>query len=152
MQNSQAEEFWRQKEIQYSGTITFRTFTRFLGALGDDKRDLTGLLYIINGQLIFEDFEKEGGLFGLLFKAKKSTYEKTVFSIDISQIAEIKEISQGAASSRLSGNPQPAKPISKIGKIFSVVVTEITATDGNSYYFEIMDKTSLTKAVEEARD
>ena len=145
--NSEAAEFWKEKEDLYGGKIEFRSFARYLGNTVSGSADLSGLLYLVNGRLIFEDFEKEPSMFGFLIKKKKSVYEKTLIEIPASEIRDLNQVSQGTSAGRMAGIPGPSQPISALARIFSVVVRELNMNDGNAYYFEILDKSSLAEAL-----
>ncbi len=149
--NSYADDFWKEKETEYNGKIEYKTFTRLVGTLNEKKKELSGLLYIVDSKLVFEDFEKEGGFLGMLFKKSKSNYEKTIIIINLSDISGITQISQGTAAGRISGAPGPAKPISGFMKFFSIIVNEVLLLNGEGFYFEILDKTSLLEAVNKFR-
>ena len=68
--------FWDERRKLYGGGIQFRSFARLLGGGGDKGEDLSGLLYLVGEQLIFEDFEKEGGFLGLFMKKFKGNTKK----------------------------------------------------------------------------
>ncbi|MBI9104118.1 MAG: hypothetical protein JEY99_17005 [Spirochaetales bacterium] len=149
--NSEADQFWQEKETEYNGKIRYKTFTRLIGTLEEGTKELSGLLYIIDDKLIFEDFEKEGGLLGMFMKKKKSNWEKTTLVIPVSEITGVTEISQSTAAARISGQPGPSKPISGLTKLFSIIVNEVLAGDKKGYFFEVLDKSSLTKAIDDAK-
>jgi len=145
--NSEAREFWQEKEAHYGGTLEYRSFCRFLGGTAEGASELSGLLFLVNGKLIFEDFEREDGIFGFLIRRKKSAYKKTVMEMPVSDIRGLRQISQGTAQSRIAGLAGPSRPMSAAARFFSVVIHELEMADGNSLFFEIMDKSSLKDAL-----
>jgi len=147
-ERNEAAEFWKEKETAYGGELRYRSFARYLGSTAAGSRELSGLLFLVNDLLVFEDFEREAGMFGFLVKKKKTAYQKTVLEMSAPEIREIRQIAQGTASARMAGAPGPSKPLSGFMKFFSVVVYELNMNNGDSFYFEILDKGSLIQALE----
>ncbi len=139
--DSETNNFLRQLEEENGGKLTFRTYALYLGFSGEGVKNLGGLFYSVNGRLIFEDFEKEGGLLGLLVK-RKNAYKKTKFSFPIEEITDVYTVTRSAALRSIQGGrlPSDIPPASKILKILSRTVTQIRLKDGKAYYFEMIDE------------
>lgn len=146
-EKNEAAEFWKEKEASYGGELRYRSFARYLGSTVSGSHELSGLIFLVNDLLVFEDFEREAGMFGFLVKKKKNSYQKTVLEIPALEIQEIRQVAQGTASARMAGAPGPSKPLSGFMKFFSVVVYELNMNNGDCFYFEILDKGSLIQAL-----
>ena len=145
---SEAREFWAEKERERGGTIGFYTFATYLGMSDDRAVSLGGLLYTVNGKIYFEDFEKENWLLKLVNKKQK--WGKTEFSVRTEDISCIRVVNRGSAMSctggRLSG--EETKPLSPFMRIFTKPVAQLLLHNGSSLFFEIMRLGDFIKAVE----
>lgn len=139
--DSETNNILRQLEEENGGKLNFKTYALYLGFSGEGAKNLGGLLYSVNGRMIFEDFEKEGGLLGLLVK-RKDTYKKTKFSFPIEEITDVYTVTRSAALRSIQDGrlPSDIPPASKILKILSRTVTQIRLKDGQAYYFEMIDE------------
>ena len=111
MTNNETEEFWTERENQYGGEIRFRSFARLLGSTHRDQKDLSGLLYQSGETLVFEDFERESALMGLIIRTSKKKYEKTVIEISVQEISAVKPVTQAAAKGKPAGPPGETREI-----------------------------------------
>jgi hypothetical protein len=143
MTNNETEEFWAERENQYGGEIRFRSFARLLGSTDRDQKDLSGLLYQSGETLVFEDFEKESALMGLIIKTSKKKYEKTVIEIPFNEISAVKPVTQTTAKGKLAGAPGETREISSLAAFLGRPVHELVLSTGERLYFEVLDKRSL---------
>ncbi len=139
--DSEVNNFLRQLEEENGGKVTFRTYALYLGFSGEGVKNLGGLFYMVDDRVIFEDFEKEGGLLGLLVK-RKSNYEKTKFSFPAGDIDNIFTVKRSSAVKSVQGRIEPSRiqPASGFAKIIRRSVTQILLEDGRAYYFELLDE------------
>lgn len=143
MTNNETEEFWTEREQQYGGKIQFRSFARLLGTTLREERELSGLLFLAGGTLVFEDFEKESALMGFIIKTARKKYEKTVYEIPFNEISGVKPVTQGTAKRKLAGASGETGEISSLAAFFGRPVQELTLSTGERLYFEVLDKRSL---------
>ena len=134
------DEFWAEIEERRGGKVTFFTFSKFIGRSRSQLENLPGLIYIINDIVHFEDFEKDNMLAKIIGRKKK--YEKTEFSFQVSEVEELKIITQGNAIKCISGviSDQDIPNISGFLKLFTNPVYQLRLTSGESVFFEqVMD-------------
>lgn len=141
--NNEAIEYWNEKEEIYGGEVEYRSFCRFLGRTGGDEQNLAGLLFRIGDNFIFEDFEKEGGMLGIIMKRKTAKFEKTILDISIKEISSVRKVSQKGAQMKLAGASGTVPTISPLIAFLGITIYEFAMNDGELYYFEIMGKTSV---------
>jgi hypothetical protein len=149
--NSVDEEsklFWKQIEEQKDGKVIFFTFATFLGRSGTKPVTLGGLLYKINEQMYFEDFEKDNWFAKII--SKKQKYEKTEFSFSIADIENIKVVTKGSALNCVSGiiKDSDTKPLSNIMAVLFQSVVQVLLQNGTSLFFDIMREKEFIKAIE----
>jgi hypothetical protein len=133
------EEFWKEREEQFGGTVEMQTFARFMGNSNTEYQDLPGILYEINNMLVFEDFEKENWFLKLL--QRESDYEKTEFRIPLDEIEVIQNVAKGHAMDSINGSidSREIPPITRFKQILFGSVTQILMKNGISYFFEILN-------------
>jgi len=141
--NNEANEFWNEKQEVYGGEVEYRSFCRLLGRTGGDERNLAGLIFRIGDNLVFEDFEKEGGMLGILIKRKTQKYEKSIVEMSIKEIASVRKVSQRGAQMKLAGAGGTVPTISPLTAFLGITIYEIALKNDELYYFEIMGKTSV---------
>ena len=136
--NEEAKKFWEEKEKEYGAPVKFYTFATFLGKSRGKSVHLGGLIYIINGKLHFEDFEKDNWFSKLITRDKK--YEKTEFSIDLNMIEKIQLVTKSSSFNCILGNidDDKTKIIKGVSRLIFQPVTQIKLKDDNSYFFETM--------------
>ncbi|MDR1894776.1 MAG: hypothetical protein LBQ61_08870 [Spirochaetales bacterium] len=148
---TQAQEYWNEKESLYGGRTEYRAFVRLLGSAPGGGSERAGLLFVIGGKVIFEDFERERGFWDILTSGKnRAPYQKTLLELKIEEIQSIVLVSQSQAKARISGRLPACRPVSGPEKIFSVIIHEVNMEGGTAWYFEILSTQGL-KAFLEAR-
>ncbi len=134
----EAREFWVKKEQEKGGKVTFYTFATYMGRRSDRSVTLGGLVYIIKNNIYFEDFEKENWILRIV--QRKSTYEKTEFSINMDEISETKITSRNSALNCIEGyiEPENTKTLAPLMKLLAKPVVQINLKNGSALFFEIM--------------
>jgi len=145
--NEEAKKFWEEKEKIYGEPVKFYTFATFLGRSGGESVHLGGLIYIINKNLCFEDFERDNWFSKLITKDKK--YEKTEFSIELDSIEKIQLVTKSSSIKCILGyiKDNETKIVKGFGRFILQPVTQIKLRDGNSYFFETMRQKELLDAL-----
>ena len=138
---NETNELLKQLETENNGKLVYKTYALFRGKSGKGVRNLGGLFYVVNDLLVFEDFERQGGMLQFFIK-KKEKYEKTKFSFALNTIKNIDTITRSAAvkAVRYKTNPVTIKPANGIMKIINRTTTQILMQDGSAYYFELFDE------------
>ena len=134
----------RQLEDENGGKLIFKTYSLYLGKSGEGVNNLGGLLYAVNNRIIFEDFEKQGGMLQLLVK-RQEKYEKTKFSFPVSDVSSVYTITRKNALKAVASdrNPSDIAPVPPYMKILFRTITQIRLKDGSAYYFELIDEKSF---------
>ena len=137
-QENDASKFWEEREKMRGGKVSFFTFATFLGRSNDKALNLGGLLYIIDGKIFFEDFEKDNWLFKIL--SRKKTYEKTEFDIKRDDIVETRIVTKNMALNCISGiiEDSDTKPLGGLQAALFQKVFQLRLKSGYSLFFEIM--------------
>jgi hypothetical protein len=151
--NVDTEKFWADREKEKGGKVRFFTFatligrSSLIGRSGDSAVNLGGLLYIIDGTITFEDFEKDNWLYKIM--NRKKDYEKTEFDLKADDIAEIKLVSKNTALNCIAGIlPDTAtKPLGGLNLIFTQKVFQLRLKSGYSLFFEIMKAKEFDEAI-----
>ncbi|MFW6181904.1 MAG: hypothetical protein ACOC8N_09155, partial [Spirochaetota bacterium] len=128
----EARQFWRNKEKEKGGTVSYYTFSTFLGRSGDRMLNLTGLLYIVGSRIFFEDFEKESWLIKLL--NRKSEYEKTEFSVPLEEIVDSRVITRTAAMNCVEGfvGIEETRELGGVMRVLAKPVLQINLHNGTA--------------------
>jgi hypothetical protein len=147
---NEAREFWKEKEAEKGGKVTFYTFATYLGKSSDRQVTNGGLIYTIDDRVYFEDFEKENWLMKLI--ARKNKYEKTEFSFKIPDIAFTRIVSRNAALNCIAGYTESAdtKALAPLLKLFAKPVLQIQLNSGVSMFFDIMRASEFVQALQTA--
>ena len=97
--------------------------------------------YIAGDLLIFEDFEKQGGMLQLLVK-RQEKYEKTKFSLPLDEISSVYSVTRLSAMNAVKSDKSPGdtRRAAGITKILNRTVTQILMKDGSACYFELIDE------------
>lgn len=137
-QDTDTSKFWEEREKDKGGKVRFFTFATFLGRSNDKALNLGGLLYIINGTVSFEDFEKDNWLFKII--NRKREYKKTEFDLKKDDITEIKLVSKNTALNCISGiiSHTDTRPLGGLQNLFYQKVFQLRLKSEYSLFFEIM--------------
>ncbi len=144
-ETDESVKFWEQKTIEAGKEILFKSFSRFIGTRNEGMKNLTGLLYATEDNIYFEDFEKSS-MFDFLMK-KKRDYEKFMMDFPLSEITEMRRVSESSAETCINGSIKEAKPQGKIMGFFNPPIWEIKLQSENSLFFELFEPDGLVKLV-----
>jgi len=146
-----AEQFKREREERFGGKIEYLSYTTLMGrAMTGKVTNCGGLLYLIKDTFHFEDFERTGGLM-VLFNQKED-YEKTEFTIKLSDISIVKEIKEKNAVNCIQGfsDENQILPLKKsIFTVFSKSVLQIIINDQPSVFLDLLDKEGFVSLINE---
>ena len=99
---------------------------------------LPGLLYTVNSQVWFEDFERDNWLSKILGSRQK--YEKTELCFDKAEVTFCRVVSRSNAlrciGGRVAAGALPA--ISGFARLFVAHATQVGLPDSSSVFLEIM--------------
>jgi hypothetical protein len=144
----ESRNFWEEKEREKGGKVTFFTFATFLGISSEKQVNTGGLLYTIDGKIYFEDFERENWFSKILGKRQK--WEKTEFSVEREDIAELKKVSKNTALNCITGlvPDTETKPVSRVFQFLAQSVLQIRLKRGYSLFLDIMREKDFLAAIE----
>lgn len=146
--DNETNNLLKQLEDENGGKLVYKTYALFLGISGEGAKNLGGLFYIVNGRLIFEDFEKQGGLLQMFVK-REEKYEKTKFSFPVDDIAAVHSVVRSSALKAVRGTRAPDKtiPASGLRKFLNRTITQIFLNNGKAYYFELIDEKAFREFI-----
>ncbi|NQT57696.1 MAG: hypothetical protein HQ557_01815 [Bacteroidetes bacterium] len=149
--DQETQDFLNSLEQENGGQIIFKTYAVLIGLSNGKSINLGGLLYVINNTLYFEDFEKQGGLFGLITSKKKKAYKKYKTSIDISSVDNLYSVritaAKAAVNGRLSQDQlQPVKGLQK--KLFQTAVY-LSRSGEPGWLLEVIDDKAFINIIKE---
>jgi hypothetical protein len=145
--DDESRKFWEEKEREKGGKVGFFTFATFLGISSEKQVNTGGLLYTIDGKICFEDFERENWFSKILGKRQK--WEKTEFSVEKGDIAELKRVSKNSALNCITGlvPDTDTKPISRVFQLLAQSVLQIRLKRGYSLFLDIMREKDFMAAI-----
>lgn len=151
---SGSEDFLRGIENTYGGPIEWKTYAFYVGRSGGGDRpvSLGGLLYVVSEKIVFEDFEREGGLLRLF--GKKTAYRKFKIEKEIASLQEIRSISAAQAARAIRGSlsPRTLSPISPLGKILRRRVEMLHFEDEEAWFLEMYDRKGLNELLDRRKE
>lgn len=144
----EARRFWRNKEREKGGAVSLYTFATFFGRSGDRMLNLSGLLYMVDMKLYFEDFEKENWLMKMM--NRKSDYEKTEFSVPAGDIVDTRVVTRASAMNCVEGfvGIQETRELGGVLRVLSKPVLQINLRNGTAMFFEVMKLGELRSALQ----
>ncbi len=139
-------------EKQNGGPMVFKTYCRLLGYADGTPVNLGGMLYVINGKLIFEDFENENpGMMGLLTsRSKKKKYEKFKTFRMVEHITGMHTVRASQAKRLIDGHMTAVHlpEASALERIIAQTVLEISFSDAPAWYVELLNNKDFIDFVE----
>lgn len=151
MEHDDAENFFSELEKMYDDVVKFRSFA-FFHIVKDGKRiQLGGLLYIIKGMMVFEDFEKQQTLFGFIGGNKKKSYEKFKVTESLDDLEKYTITSAKTAEQFLTGkiSRKQVLPSTLLDTWFGKRIIHIAFSNGDDWFMELMDHKEFTKVLSE---
>lgn len=146
-----AEQFKKDREEQYGGSIRFLSYATLIGRASErEYKNRGGILYLINDTLHFEDFERSTGLM-ILFNQKEK-YTKTEFSIDLGKVSIVKEIKEKNAKYCVQGILDENEILPAPSGLFSLLsksVLQIMLNGEASLFLDLLDKEGFMSVVNE---
>src|SRR6056297_1835732 len=142
--NSESDTLLRHLEHENGGKIEWKTYA-FLMSLNNRSIDSKGgLLYIVNGDLIFEDFESDRPIYRVI-GTKRPTYQKTKLKVPLSAIAQIQPITRSQALKALRGsrNIDQLKPPNRLQRLLDRTVQVIRFKDESCWFCEMYNPEDL---------
>ena len=151
--DQETKDFLDSLETENGGQIIFKTYAVLIGFSNGQNLNLGGLLYVINNTLYFEDFEKQGGLFGLMTSRKKKVYEKYKTSIDINSIENLYAVKINAAKAVAGGKLSHKKltPVTGLQKKLFQTAVYISRAEEPGWLLEVIDDKKFITIIEEQK-
>ena len=151
--DQETKDFLNSLEKENGGQIIFKTYAVLIGLSNGQNINLGGLLYIINNTLYFEDFEKQGGLFGLIASRKKKTYEKYKTSIDISSIEDLYSVKINAVKAAAGGklSQEQLVPVNGFQKKLFQTAVYLSRSGEPGWLLEVIDSKAFINIIREQK-
>ena len=151
--DQETEDLLKKMEQENGGPIVYKTYCRMVGFSDGTVLNVGGLLYVVNGKLIFEDFEKQPGLMDFLSRSKKK-YEKFKTYRLLDDIKEVKKIRASYARRVMDGKVDGSNipPISGIEKLFSQSLIELSFSEQPNWYIELLEDKEFMAFIKESKD
>jgi hypothetical protein len=139
----EVSQFWSEIEKEHQGKVRFRTYAILLGKSSDTPLHISGLLYIIDNQVVFENFEKKQG--GFFFLARKEKFEKFKMSFAAEDVLNAKEVTNRTAHRCIHGfmNHSETVPIRPYQGFLSKSICQVQFRSDYSLFFDLLDSKSF---------
>lgn len=100
MQDSETEEFWKEKELEKNSKYLISTTANYIQNFKDEGNKIFGLLYLMENGLYFENFEKISWI-QQLGGGKRKKFEKMELFIPLASIIDMKNMEGKKSRSQL---------------------------------------------------
>ncbi len=151
--DQETEKLLKRMEEENGGTIVFKTYCQLYGFSDGTNLHLGGLLYVVNGKLIFEDFEKQPGLLDLFGNKRKSSYEKFKTFRLLSDLDNIRYVKATSVKRVLAGKADASKlpEATGIEKVFSQTLLELSFRNQSNWYIELLQDKDFLQFMEDMK-
>jgi hypothetical protein len=151
--NEEEADFFTALESENGGPVRYKTYALLLGISGKENIERGGLLYIIEGNLFFEDFEKPPGLWDFIGNRRKKAYHKFKIQQKTAAVASIESVRTAYVRMALAGEAADEKlpPVTGIWKKLWRTAVQISFKDGGSWFLEVPDDRKLIQMLNEYR-
>ncbi len=146
---NEISEFWNNIQRENHGKVRFKTFAILLGKSEDVFLNITGILFIIDHRMIFENFEKGRNRF--LFVTRKEKFQKYKIGFSVEEIMDIKEVSSRTAYRCISGSMKHSetKVIGRYYRFLTKNICQIRLRFDYSLFFDLLDSRKLISFLKE---
>src|SRR6056297_3118654 len=100
--SSESENLLKQLELENGGKIEWKTYAFLISLNNRSVVSKGGLLYIVDGDLIFEDFESDRPIYRVI-GTKQKTYQKTKLKAPLASIVNVQIMTRTNALKTLRG-------------------------------------------------
>ncbi|MGL1892092.1 MAG: hypothetical protein OCD02_10735 [Spirochaetaceae bacterium] len=137
--DEERKKFIKEREERYDGKIIYSSFAKYVGnSKGNKQIGTSGLFYIINKILYFEDFAPAPSI---LTMNKKSNYSKLEFGVKAEELKSIREVREQDALNAIknSGDEYILEEAPKgFWRFFSQSLIEIKTNNRPTMYFDCL--------------
>ncbi|GEM_PF-1824127 len=151
--DNQSNKLTKQLELENGGPLEWKTYAFLLA--GKDRQILTkgGLLYIVQGTLIFEDFESDRPIYRII-STTRTPYKKTKKTASLDSITLLKEISRRDALKILRGKRTLAQVTTpgRFKRFLDRTVHAVQFNDGTVWFCEMYDTKNLEDYINPRRE
>lgn len=145
VQDPDREQFLKDIETRYGGSVEQSTFSLFYADSDHNLREYGVSVFRVNGRLYYEDYKRDNMLFGIRLPDGKKGKEYVKFSSSFSpsDIIGTRKVRKSDAKACASGyrSLEKVRTAGLFGRIFFDIVTELRLSDGRVLYFQFMDRT-----------
>jgi len=144
-----AKQFIDELEKKRGSKVLWRTYATWYASNKGVQREYGVFLYRCGDTFFFEDFERTPSFLGFAMKPGKNAvpYQKYEGTIPLTSIVSSKQVTKQTALKVAGGSLKAdnAKSAKGLQKLFSSLVEMVTLSDGNVYFFELMDRKAFLK-------
>lgn len=142
--STESDKLLKKLELENGGKIVWKTYA-FLMSQGERQIvSKGGLLYIVNGELIFEDFESDRPIYRII-GTKRSSYQKTKLKAPLTSIVALQSMTRSNALKVLRGkrNLDQLKAAGKLQRLLDRTVLAIRFDDESCWFCEMYNSEGL---------
>jgi len=142
--SNETTDFLRRLELENEGTLEWKTYAFLLQEHNSRIITKGGLLYIVGGKLIFEDFASERPI-NRLIGSSRNTYRKTKLYAALDSITALQPVARRDAVRVLQGKRsiQQLKSPHKFQRLIDRTVYAVHFDDGSVWFCEMYDTGNL---------
>ena len=112
---SNIQQFWEEKQQECGEQLLLFSYAVFMGTLESPSPDKSGILYVMERNLWFEDFQKAP----FFLFAAAATYKKTLIQIPRPSITKVELITKSGLDLRLHGKTPRTGALHKLFSLFT---------------------------------
>ena len=141
----ESDNLLKQLELENGGTIEWRTYAFLMSIKNRSIVSKGGLLYIVNGDLIFEDFESDRPIYRVI-GTKQKTYQKTKLKAPLASIVDVQMMTRSNALKALRGkrNLDQINTPNKLQRFLDRTVHAIRFEDESCWFCEMYNTENLS--------
>ncbi len=143
--SSESENLLKQLELENGGKIEWKTYAFLISLNNRSVVSKGGLLYIVDGDLIFEDFESDRPIYRVI-GTKQKTYQKTKLKAPLASIVNVQIMTRTNALKTLRGkrNLDELKTPNKLQRFLDRTVHAIRFEDESCWFCEMYTTENLS--------
>ena len=142
--SSESDNLLKQLESENGGKILWKTYAFLMSR--NERQILTkgGLLYIVDGELIFEDFESDRPIYRVI-GTKRKTYQKTKLKAPLTSVVELQPMTRSNALKVLRGRRKldQVKAPGALQRLIDRTVHAIRFDDDSCWFCEMYNSEEL---------
>lgn len=142
--STESDNLLRKLELENGGKIIWKTYAFLMSRNERQVVQKGGLLYIVDANLIFEDFESDRPIYRVI-GTKRKAYAKTKLKAPLTSVVALQAMTRSNALKVLRGkrNLDQIKPPGKFQRMLDRTVHAICFEDGSCWFCEMYNSEDL---------